>query len=132
MPQKFYTGEHLKSAKEIQLLFGGKSASVSSYPLRLVYGPAQEQHGNYPVQVGFTVPKRRYKKAVDRNRIKRLMKEAFRLNKQLLLSGLPVDAPQYAWMILYTGQEELPYRRIDRKMRKLMHAFLEEIGKKRP
>lgn len=128
MSNKFYSGEHLKSSKEIQHLFEGKSASITSYPLRLVYGPMQEQRGNYPVQVGFTVPKRRYKKAVDRNRIKRLMREAFRLNKQLLLDGLPAAAPQYAWMILYTGQEEMPYRRIERKMKKVMYSFLTEVS----
>jgi ribonuclease P protein component len=129
MSNKFYSGEHLKSAKEIQRLFEQKSASVTSYPLRLVYGPMQEQRGNYPIQVGFTVPKRRYKKAVDRNRIKRLMREAFRLNKELLLASLPEDSPQYAWMILYTGKEEIPYRQIERKMRKVINAFLGEAGK---
>ncbi|MEL6274857.1 MAG: ribonuclease P protein component [Bacteroidota bacterium] len=129
MKNRFYRGERLKSRKEIQGLFGRQSMSLSSYPLRLIYTEMEEKRGNYPLQVAFSVPKRRYKQAVRRNRIKRLMRESFRLNKQLILNKLPTDAPQYAWMILYVGKEEMSYHYIDRKMRKLMLQFSSRLTK---
>jgi len=124
MSEKIYRGERLKSRQEIQRLFGKAGASLGSYPLRLVYCPTETPRGNYPLQVAFTVPKRRYKKAVERNRIKRLMREAFRRQKAELLAGIPAAAPQYAWMLVYIGKEELPYHHLERKMRKLIRQFL--------
>ena len=123
MNNRFYRGERLKSRKEIQRLFGKQSSSLGSYPLRLIYTKMEEQRGNYPIQIAFSVPKRRFKRAVQRNRIKRLMREAFRLNKSLILDKLSEEAPQYAWMILYVGKEEMPYRYVERKMQKLLKQF---------
>ncbi len=128
MSNKLYRGERLKSRKEIQRLFGRNSASVVSYPLRLVYGETTTKQGNYPLQVGFSVPKRRFKKAVVRNRIKRQMRESFRLIKPALLEKIgSEDFPQYACMLLYVGKEEAPFRYINRKMEKVMQRFLQDI-----
>jgi ribonuclease P protein component len=127
--QKLYRSERLKSKVAIQGLFDRKSASVSAYPLRLVFAPANEQRGNYPVQIAVSVPKRLFKKAVDRNRIKRLIREAYRLNKAALYEQLPPDGPQYAWMILYVGKEEMSYRRIEKKLRQINGKFLAMVAK---
>ena len=69
--------EKLKSRKLIGKLFeDGKS--VKKFPVRLVY--LQTNHtSDFPVQAGFSVPKRNFKRAVDRNRIKRLIRESFRI-----------------------------------------------------
>lgn len=126
--QKFYRSERLKSKVAIQALFDRKSASVSAYPLRLVYASVSEARGNYPIQVAVSVPKRRYKKAADRNRIKRLIREAYRLNKLVLYEQLPPSAPQYAWMLLYIGKEEMSYQRIEKKLRQISSKFLAETS----
>ena len=59
---------------------------VKSFPLRLIYSPLNHD-GEFPIKVGFSVPKRNVKLAVDRNRIKRLMREVYRKNKHLFLDN---------------------------------------------
>jgi len=131
MSNKFHRNERLKSRKEIGRLFGKAGRSLSSYPLRLVYVEAEEIRGTFPYQVAFVVPKRRFKKAVDRNLIKRRVLEAFRLQKQLIGAHTQVQseaqgkqwappARQLALMFIYTGKEAMPQAYIERKMTKLL------------
>ena len=71
--------ERLKSRKQIDNLFAeGKSFAV--FPIRVTYS-FMPTDGDALVQIGVTVSKRNFKKAVDRNRIKRLFREAYRLQK---------------------------------------------------
>ncbi len=77
--------EHLKSRKEIALLIE-KGSSFLIFPLKVRWIKVSEQ--KVPVKCAFGVPKRNFKKAVDRNRIKRLMREAYRLNKNPLKTYL--------------------------------------------
>lgn len=92
----FPLSEHLKSAKQIDLLFrSGKSFSV--FPLRVFY----RWEGFDPTRVGVSAPKRHFKRAVDRNRIKRLLREGYRLQKELL-AEVP---PGLHVFIVYTGKE---------------------------
>ena len=74
--------EKLKSQKRIEQLFS-EGKSVNAYPLRMVYLKS-DFNGNTTFKTGVTVSKRNFKKAVDRNRIKRLLREAYRLNKVIL------------------------------------------------
>lgn len=138
MSNKFHRIERLKSRKEIGRLFGKAGHSISSYPLRLVYAEAEEVRGTFPYQVAFVVPKRRFKKAVDRNLIKRRVLEAFRLQKWRIGSQFPpseaavqehVEAQKKQWippakqlalMFIYTGKEVMPQAYIERKMVKLL------------
>ena len=95
--------ERLKSRKLIELLFKqGKSFSV--FPFRVVwqYQPAP---ATILLQAGFTASARNFKKAVDRNRIKRLMKEAYRLQKNNLQQQLETGEKQLAVFFIYVGKE---------------------------
>ena len=78
----------------------------------------------FPCQVGVSVAKRNYKLAVDRNRLKRLMRETYRLQKQIVYNNL--DKP-YVFMISYIGREEIKYEDLYLKMEKLLTLFIDKV-----
>ncbi|MHC5201082.1 ribonuclease P protein component [Myroides sp. LJL119] len=116
--------EKLKSHTVIDSMFS-QGKTVSKYPLRIVYIPVTNKE-NLPLKVGVSVSKRYFKKAVDRNYFKRLLRESYRLNKHLLINKL--DQP-YAMMIFYQTKDRLNYEQINHKMVKLMEKFIEQINK---
>ena len=123
---KFSLGkeERLKSKKLISKLFTDGN-SIKVFPLRMVY--LQTEHtSNFPAQIGVSVPKRKFKKAVDRNKIKRLLRESYRTQKNIMYSN--IDQP-YVFMISYLAKEEWNYHDIEKKMTLLLHKFTEEIKK---
>jgi len=125
--QKFPHKEKLKSRKLIEKLFA-EGKSVSQYPLKMVYLPV-DLHTDSPLQVGVSAPKRKFKKAVTRNRIKRHMREAYRLNKHLIFNNLPTS---YACMILYIGNEEPAFKGLQITTQKLFAKFLNKEKSDQP
>ena len=80
------------SRKLIETLFGGgHSLSMAAFPLRVVYMTQKRTKKELPVQMLISVPKKRFKLAVDRNHVKRQVREAYRLHKALLYDVLPPD-----------------------------------------
>lgn len=115
--------ERLKRKTTIDLLFStGKS--VSKYPLRLVYVPV-ELPDEEPIKLGVSVSKKYFKKAVDRNYFKRVLRETYRLNKQLLL---PTGQQRYAFMFFYQTSDRLPYAEIEEKTKLLFQKFAEQTA----
>ncbi|MBE0392138.1 ribonuclease P protein component [Flavobacterium sp. 7E] len=116
--------EKLKSKITIGLLFS-EGKSVSKYPLRLVYcaTPLAEDQ---KIKMGVSVSKKNFKKAVDRNRFKRILRETYRLNKHLLIDNL--DQP-YAFMFFYQTKDRLTYDEINTKTIQLFEKFLLQIKK---
>ena len=125
MDQTFSKSEKLKSKKLIEELFT-KGQSVSAYPLRIVFLETTFED-DIKVQAGVSVSKRYFKSAVDRNRIKRLMREAYRLHKPEYFNNITT---QYALMILYLGKEKPEYELIEKKMHKLFKKFNDTINTK--
>ncbi|WP_041383598.1 ribonuclease P protein component [Polaribacter sp. MED152] len=118
--------ERLKSKKLIEKLYK-EGSSVKAFPLRMVF--LQTEHtSEYPAQMGVSVAKRNFKKAPDRNRLKRLMRESYRLQKEIVYNN--ADKP-YVFMISYLGKEEKEYHEIYTKMNKLLHLFVSEIKNKK-
>lgn len=118
MTETYPKSEKLKSKKHLDMLFSvGKS--VSAFPIKMVYSQleAAEDRSN---KVGVSVPKRNFKHAVDRNKLKRLMREVYRKNKYLLAN----DERRYACMFIFTGKKPEDYAALHPKMEKLLHKFL--------
>ena len=120
MQQSYNKGERLKKKKLITQLFNeGKSISV--FPIKLVYLET-EHKGPYKVQAGVSVAKRNFNKAVDRNRIKRLLREVYRKNKFLIYQS--EHTKKHIFMFIYLGKKKLEYNLLEEKMITLLHKFL--------
>jgi ribonuclease P protein component len=116
--------EKLKSKITIGLLFT-EGKSVSKYPLRLVY-KAGSLNESEKIKMGVSVSKKNFKKAVDRNYFKRVLRETYRLNKHLLIDNL--DQP-YSFMFFYQTKDRLTYEEINTKTIQLFEKFLLQIKK---
>ncbi|WKL46668.1 ribonuclease P protein component [Flavobacterium pectinovorum] len=116
--------ERLKSKTTIGLLFS-EGKSVSKYPLRLVYRQA-EASSEEKIKIGVSVSKKYFKKAVDRNYFKRVLRETYRLNKHLLWDNL--EEP-YSFMFFYQTKDRLSYEEINTKTIQLFEKFLLQINK---
>ena len=114
--------EKLKSKTTIDSLFS-IGRSVSKYPLRLIYVPI-ELENDEKIKFGVSVSKKYFKKAVDRNYFKRVLRETYRLNKHLLLENF--DKP-YALMFFYQTKERLTYQEIETKTIQLFEKFVLQI-----
>jgi ribonuclease P protein component len=118
--------ERLKLKKQIDTLFSlGKAYSV--FPITIKYLVSSRSSLDQPqVLTGFTVPKKRFKRAVKRNRIKRLMREAWRIHKTDIRPS--TENQQLHIFLIYTGQEILSFNEIEtailKSIEKLNSIFL--------
>jgi ribonuclease P protein component len=115
--------EKLKSRKQIELLFA-QGKSISSFPVKVFYLRV-EHTPEHPVQVGVGVSARNFKKAVDRNTIKRRMREAYRLHKLPLHDHLITNQKSVAVFILWIDKQ-LPTTEV---LQDLMPGVLEKLIK---
>ena len=112
--------EKLKSKTTIDLLFS-EGKSVSKYPLRLVYVPVDLEKEEQ-IKMGVSVSKKYFKKAVDRNYFKRVLRETYRLNKHLLLEN---PEKKYGFMFFYQTKDRLSYQEINEKTIQLFQKFIQ-------
>lgn len=108
-PFTFTNHEKLKSRKLIESLFK-QGVSFSHFPFRILYLFQDKNIAH--LQAGFTVSGKHFKKAVDRNRIKRLMREAYRLQKSNLTETLKQQGKFLILFFIYTGNENPEYQEV--------------------
>lgn len=104
--------EKLKSKKLIGRIFT-EGYSAKAYPIRIQF-VFHDIEDFATCQVGVSVPKRNFKSAVDRNRIKRQIKEAYRLNKSSFLERLISENKKIAMMVIFGSNQKLEYLEIEK------------------
>lgn len=119
MSETYSKIEKLKSKKLIDKMFT-EGQSVSAFPLRLVYLPTTFED-DVIAKTGVSASKRNFKTAVARNKIKRLLREAYRLNKATYFNNLET---QHAFMILYIGKDIPTFTHVETRMKLLFEKFL--------
>jgi ribonuclease P protein component len=108
----FKKEEKLKSRKAIDEIFS-KGKSFSNFPIKVIWMP---HNSKAVLQAGVGVSSRNFKKATDRNRVKRLMREAYRLQKGMLHDQLTLHQKNLSVFFLYTGKELPAYDLLFEKM----------------
>lgn len=113
--------EHLKSKRVIEKLYA-EGASVTAYPLRAVFLEQQDQDPAAAILI--SVAKKRFRHAVDRNLVKRRIREAYRTSKHPLIEALENDGKKIAIAILYIDTKHNSTAFIKRKMEKLLDNII--------
>ena len=116
---KFPKNEKLKSSKAIATLFS-EGKNHFNFPIKVFFIPKPSAEKNL---AAFAVPKRNFKLAVDRNRIKRQLREAYRLNKDVLMKN---EDKKYIMLFLFLGREKPQYDQVVKAMVSLLKKLRDE------
>lgn len=119
MSEGFERREKLKNKKDFEQLFS-KGKSINAYPVKLIYSPLENQIESH--KIGVSAPKRNFKKAVDRNRLKRVMREAIRKQKSTLH-----HSENYALLFIFIGKKRADYQTVYSAVEKLFHKLSERL-----
>lgn len=125
MTQTFSAEERIKSRKVLEAVYEkGEQMVVHPYRLRFM---RYEFESGAPVQFAVSVPKRNVKSAVKRNKVKRRIREAYRLNKGDLLSQIKDPSQGLALFLIYIGKEDQTYSFLEEKMKMLLKKLQEQL-----
>lgn len=120
----FKKSERLTGNKSISSLFQD-GISISSYPVRILF--STEGKGPQPLSLAISVPKRLFKRAVDRNLLKRRIREAYRLNKPQVYTKLQLMESKVNLVIQYQQREILDYQIIETGVVKALDKMVRRL-----
>ena len=119
--------ERISSRKLIDMLFnGGQSRSMVAFPLRLVYMENVREGACPPAQLLVSVPKRCFKRAVKRTRVKRQVREAYRHHKHLIWNVLPADR-QLALAFIWLDDRLYDTAEVEQRVASLLERLAEKV-----
>ena len=102
---------------------------MSSFPLKIYWKTVVDPGQKYPAKVAIAVPRKKFRKAVDRNLLKRRIRESYRRNKHPLYEFLNKSDFKLRMVILFLSNEFMPYEQIDEIMRSMLSKLVQKIGK---
>lgn len=117
--------ERICSKKLINELFTGNGRSMTAFPLRAVFMKRTIVDDQPRAAMLVSVPKRYFKHAVDRNRVKRQVREAFRRNKSIIIQNLTDDHEAVAMAFVWLTNEKYPSSEVENRMVRLLTRISE-------
>ena len=127
MRHKFPKAEHICLKRDIDQLFTAGTRSAVSFPLRAIVRTRPHDGKSPRVQVLISVAKRRLRHAVDRNRAKRQIREAYRLNKEIIWEQLPEDVAVHLGLVWVADQPQ-DSALVQKRLVSLLHRVVEKIA----
>jgi ribonuclease P protein component len=131
--ESFTKHDRLRKSKSIDSLFK-KGESLSLFPFKIIYSFSEtEETRNVRfsnINVVFITPKRHFKKAVERNCLKRKMREIFRKNKEMLNSFLSSNHKKIELALIFTGNQNTEYQIIENQMLAVFEFIINKFSKK--
>ena len=119
-PHSLGKNERLKSRKQIEMLFNS-SKKITLYPFRLLY---KVEPGHGKIKAGFAVSSKNFPRAVDRNRIKRLGRETYRVLNKELKTRFSANRKTIYLFFIYTSRELLSYEEFSRSVKQILDKLL--------
>lgn len=126
--EKFHKSERLCSRKTIALLFENGSIFYTSL-FKIVWTAAAGAE-EYPARVAFSISKKSFRKATDRNLIRRRMREAYRKNKKFLYEALASAGARIAFIIIFRGQNIPDYHSVEQSMTEMLGKLSAEVSRR--
>lgn len=127
MKNSFCKAERLDSKLIIDKLFAGGNSSMAAFPLRVVYMKLDRDASLPPVSVLISVPKKRFHHAVDRNRMKRLVREAYRTQKGILWKALEDKDYRIAMAFICITDKMPSFSQVNKSVTKALVRVAEKI-----
>ena len=119
--------ERIVSRTLIEKLFSkGSSQTTSAFPLRAVFMKEDRKEGEEPVQILISVSKRHFKHAVNRNRVKRQIRESYRHHKQILTESIPEGQSLYVAFI-WLADDLFDSHLVEKNVKKLLEKVAESV-----
>lgn len=119
--------ERLCSKKVIEQLFSGGAKSLSAFPVRAVFMLTERTEGSTPVSILISVSKKKFKRAVKRNRMKRLVREAYRKNKHDLIRLMEEKGQRLVIAFIYLDNELHTAENIEIKIKDILGRVMNKL-----